>query len=245
MALKLISLNVEGDNHYERIFPFLRSCNPDVVCLQEFFLEDLPLFEQQLSMHGYAVGMWMCSRENDARIASRGLMGAAIFSKLPLQDPRHFWYTGSADQVLDLFASEVGPEKVSRALLVGDIVDKNQTYRIATTHFTWSPGGSVTPIQEQHLQKLLPILSKIEPFVLCGDFNAPRGKAIFQALSDRYTDNIPPEITTTMDQHLHRMPGLQFVVDVLFTDSSYVASDVQVVDGVSDHCAIVATIDVQ
>lgn len=242
MALKLISLNVEGDNHYERIFPFFIAQQPDVICLQEFFLEDLPLFEDKLSMHGYGVGMWMCAQENTARIATRGLMGVAIFSKQPLNNPRHYWYAGNGQRILDLFSPEIGPEKVSRALLVGEIVDNNQTYRIATTHFTWSPGGSVTPTQEQHLEALLPILAEVEPFILCGDFNAPRGKAIFQALASRYTDNIPPQITTTMDQHLHRMPGLQFVVDVLFTSPSYVTSDVQVVDGVSDHCAIVATI---
>lgn len=245
MAIKLLSLNIEGDNHYERVFPFLLTEQPDVVCVQEFFLDDLPLFEEKLSMQGYAVGMWTCSQENDARISKRGLMGVAIFSKLPMNNPGHQWYVGGEDRIIEMFVPENSPETVSRALVYADVLKDGQLFRIATTHFTWSPGGSVTAVQQEHLDRLLPILKSIEPVVIVGDFNAPRGKAIFKTLAARYTDNIPASITTTMDQHLHRMPGLQFVVDVLFTDSHYVATDVQVVDGVSDHCAIVATIGVQ
>lgn len=240
MAIKLISLNIEGDNHYDRVFPFLLTEQPDVVCVQEFFLDDLPLFEETLSMHGYAVGMWTCSQENDARISKRGLMGVAIFSKLPMNNPGHQWYVGGADRIIEMFDPDHTPEMVSRALVYVDVLQGNTPYRIATTHFTWSPGGSVTLLQHEHLDRLLPILDAIDPVILCGDFNAPRGKEIFESLASRYTDNIPAEITTTMDQLLHRVSGLQFVVDVLFTSTPYSASEVRIVDGVSDHCAVVA-----
>jgi hypothetical protein len=72
--------------------------------------------------------------------------------------------------------------------------------------------------------------------------NAPRGKESFSRLAKKYKDNIPPEYKTSIDQNLHKVKGIQFMVDGLFTTPSYKASDVKLVDGVSDHMAVVAEI---
>jgi hypothetical protein len=42
---------------------------------------------------------------------------------------------------------------------------------------------------------------------------------------------------------LHRVKGIMFMVDGLFTTSKYNATNVKLVDGVSDHMAIVANIE--
>ncbi len=241
--LKLLSLNIEGDNHYERIFPFFAKEDPDVLCLQEFFLEDLSMFEEKLGMKGYAVGMWTTNLPNTSRIAPKGVMGVVIFSKLPFLLSEHAWYVGTDHEVVEMFAEGVGPEKVSRALLWVDVEKEGKKYRIATTHFTWSPAGSVTHTQRQHLQSLLEITTNLGESIVCGDFNAPRGKEIFETLAAIYTDNIPPNVHTTMDNKLHRISTLDpLVVDVLFTSSMYIAKNVHVIDGVSDHCAVVGEI---
>lgn len=129
---------------------------------------------------------------------------------------------------------------VNRALLRADIVINGQVHKILTTHFTWTPAGSVTDEQRQNLQKMLDILSGLEPFVLTGDFNAPRGKEIFDKLAEAYTDWVPQHYTTSIDQNLHRAKGLQFMVDGLFTSPEYQAKNVRMIEGVSDHQAIVA-----
>jgi hypothetical protein len=55
-------------------------------------------------------------------------------------------------------------------------------------------------------------------------------------------DNIPPEVTTTLDQEIHGVKGLQFVVDGMFSQPPYVVNNVRVVTGVSDHCALVGEV---
>ena len=92
------------------------------------------------------------------------------------------------------------------------------------------------------MEKLLIRLKQIEPFILCGDFNAPRGKAIFQKLVKTYTDNIPKKISSTIDPVLHREGNLDFVVDGLFTTSHFHVKNIRIIEGLSDHKGIYATI---
>ena len=65
----------------------------------------------------------------------------------------------------------------------------------------------------------------------------------FDRIARKYKDNIPKKYKTSLDQNLHRVKGLQYMVDGLFTTPGYKASNVKLVDGVSDHVAIVADIE--
>ena len=49
-------------------------------------------------------------------------------------------------------------------------------------------------------------------------------------------------ISLNIERNLHRYKGVQCMVDVLFTTPSYKASNVKLVDGLSDHMAVVADI---
>ena len=73
--------------------------------------------------------------------------------------------------------------------------------------------------------------------------NAPRGNETFSRLEEKYKDNIPREYKTSIDQNLHKVKGIQFMVDGLFTTPVYKASNVKLVDGISDHMAVVAEIN--
>ncbi len=240
MPLKLLSLNIEGDNHFDRIFPFLATEQPDVLCLQEVFEVDIPLFEEKTGMKATFLPQWVVNKDNPYRLNPKGKQGVALLTAFPQSPIAATYYFGDGVNLPEV--SEVTPDQVQRAVIVSDISKDGKTYRVATTHFTWSPGGSVTDIQRQHLQSLLSVIQPLGEIILCGDFNAPRGKEIFDTLATLYTDNIPSNIQTTMDQNLHRVPGLMFVVDVLFTSPTYQVQNAQVIDGVSDHCAILATI---
>lgn len=89
---------------------------------------------------------------------------------------------------------------------------------------------------------LLKFLSEIPEFILCGDFNAPRGGIIFDTIASKYKDNIPSEINTTIDKNLHKAGDLKLVVDGLFTTPSYQITSIKIIDSLSDHCAILANI---
>ncbi|MEP7166736.1 MAG: endonuclease/exonuclease/phosphatase family protein [Candidatus Woesebacteria bacterium] len=240
MALKLLTLNIEGDNHYDTIFPFVQKENPDVICMQEVYKVDLPHLQEQLHMEYVFLPLSNVTADNPYRKAKKGIEGVVVFSKLPVVQSGSCYYES---QPVDTSIHDSSPGGERRGLLWVDVQKDGETFRIATTHFTWSPNGSVTALQRGDLKNLLESLQDVEPDVLCGDFNAPRGKEIFDTLATHFTDNVPKDITTSIDQNLHRVKGLQYMVDGFFTDKSITVNDVRVIDGVSDHCAIVGAIE--
>lgn len=155
----------------------------------------------------------------------------------------------------------VYPNASWRVLTSLEVDVDGEWYRVATTHFTWSENAQFTPKQAEDFRQLWNRVEDVGEHVLCGDFNSPRGgnlkadKAtgtdlsddvvlnVYDMLADRMSDLIPAEITTTLDGSLHRAGQLDFVVDGLFATPTYTAADVRIVDGVSDHKAIVAEIE--
>ena len=81
-----------------------------------------------------------------------------------------------------------------------------------------------------------------DKLILCGDFNAPRKKAIWDILARRYRDNIPELVETTLDQTHHRAAPIFYVVDGMFTSPHYEASEVAVRGNASDHMLITGKI---
>ena len=92
------------------------------------------------------------------------------------------------------------------------------------------------------MKALLAHLNGTGEFVLCGDFNAPRGGEMFAELSSRYTDNVPASYLSSLDPKLHRAGNLERMVDGIFTTPTYLVSDVEMYSGISDHCAFTATL---
>jgi endonuclease/exonuclease/phosphatase family metal-dependent hydrolase len=124
-------------------------------------------------------------------------------------------------------------------------------YTIATTHFTWSPKGEANDDQRRDQAALFAILDSLGEFAFAGDFNAPRGKETFSKFAERYQDNIPPHYETSIDVTLHKTRNNpvenarvgKYMVDGLFTTPQYQASNVRLEFGISDHAAIIATIE--
>ncbi|MDQ5951411.1 MAG: hypothetical protein QG639_692, partial [Patescibacteria group bacterium] len=124
--------------------------------------------------------------------------------------------------------------------IVATVSEGGEEYRIATTHFTWSPAGNTTDAQREDFARLKAILLQYKDLVLCGDFNAPRGREMFSSFESLYKDNVPKEVTTTIDKDLHYAgdKNLQLVVDSIFTTPHYQVSEVKMLSGVSDHLGI-------
>ncbi len=242
MSIKLISLNIEGNKHLEdRVLPFLLKRKPEVVTLQEVFLSDVPKIEEALGMNGIFIPMADVNYENE-HLPARGLWGILHLTKLNAVEASYQYYYGIEDEIPKFFANQ-DPNSMNRVLVWQVVEKEGQFYRFATTHFTWSKDGQTIDLQKQTYQSMNEILKTFPDVVLTGDFNAPRGREIFTNLSKSYTDNIPQDITTTIDNNLHKAKAnIQFVVDGCFTSEEYKASEVEVVDGVSDHMAVVATI---
>ncbi len=233
--ITLLCLNIEGGMHLERVLPFLKQHSADVVCLQEVFKEDMPKLAAAIGCEGHFVAMHTKSGVNEFSAEARGVQGLAYFTALE-HDPitiKFYVGTGTAPEHLH-------PDDEDRMLAFTTVRKDGESFTIGTTHFTWTPDGEANDKQRVALAKLLSFAP--EELVLCGDFNAPRGREIFTKLAEHYTDNLPADVESTLDPKLHRKPGLQLAVDSIFSTKHYRVSDVQVIDGVSDHKALIGTI---
>ncbi|KND47067.1 MAG: hypothetical protein AB199_01400 [Parcubacteria bacterium C7867-004] len=253
MPLSFVHLNIERDRHLDRIGPFLKERMPDVVCLQELLLEDVPHLESLLGARCFFVPM-MYVQHPRGRVTE----GVGIFSRFPIAATSEHWIGGKEGELVD-YIDTVPEEKLLTQRYVIAIVDiekDGETYRIATTHFPVTVGGSESDIQNGVLDRFLEVTATLEEFVVTGDFNAPRGGPAFSRLCERYTDNVPSAYMMSLDLTLHRagaklpadiaklgLPGL--MVDGVFSTVGYRVVDVEMICGVSDHCALVGSIEKQ
>jgi hypothetical protein len=266
--MKLISLNIEAHKHLEeRVIPFFKAEQPDVVCLQELFYIDIHRIELETGLKlVHFVPVADVSEANNHVPDALGWWGNAqlinpvTVSAEPLP---MVYYKGQSDivitdasasqedvrakwpgQTVPTFLGDKGPNAANRVVLHMNVTTPTaKTYHVMTTHFTWSPGGSSTPEQQEHATTLLSAFTtKTTNTILCGDFNAPRGRETFQMFTSRWKDNIPQNYTTSLDQNLHKGGKLELMVDGLFSDPEVQFSSVRLQDGVSDHMAIVAEV---
>lgn len=233
--LKVITLNVHRSKHLDLIQAFLQREQPDVLCVQELCASDIPLFRAIAGEQYQTVPLTIYSGDAEACLFSIG-----IFSRHPIMATSVQYYSGTEGKLQQSVAGD--ETTINRAFLSGDVVKEGETFRIGTTHFTWTPDGEANATQRRDLQNLLEILQGEREIVFMGDFNAPRGREIFSRIAERYKDNIPSEYTTSIDGTFHRAGALPLMVDGIFSTPAYVVSDVRMVEGVSDHCAFVAEV---
>ena len=243
--MKLISINIEANKHCYNVLDFITKEKPEVVCLQELLEEDFDRFKEELNKSGVfkASGYFFSDipRYKDIRDKKHGV---AIFAK-NIFDSGSIFYEGKEENISKPLEEYLSDEKIykNHVLLWADIKDSNDVlFKFIVTQMPVTKEGESSPYQLEVLNSLLIELSSLGEFVLCGDMNAPRGKETFRRLAEKYKDNIPLEYKTSIDQNLHRVKGVQFMIDSLFTTPAYKASNVRLVDGVSDHMAVVADV---
>lgn len=250
--IKLVTLNVEGNRHWNDIVPFLERESPDVVCLQEFFDRDAKMLTDRF---GYRyVHLPITQKPYDPNdISSLAGEGSALLTTLPLESIGSAYYYRAAPEI-QIFRGSTLAEKratIHQGVVWGTVLKYETRFTIATTNFTWTPDGKPNENQDRDIQSLFKVLSDIPDLILCGDFNAPRGEnRIYHAFIERFKDNIPTDIKTTIDvdRHYARKNDIEraklatFVVDYIFSTPEYTVNNVRCEYGLSDHCAIIANV---
>lgn len=237
--MRLISLNLEGHKHFEAQLDFFKRERPDILCLQEAFEPDVECFSHELGMKFLFASM--CTKKyTDLESGDPAQMGVAIFSTEKISASRENYYAGSRSEVVPFNHDDwASMQRVLLTAQVGGIT-------IGTTHFTWSPRGEATDLQRRDATALLGLLEQYPSIAFCGDLNAPRGGEIFHIMASRYKDHIPPGYKTSIDEKIHVRGGSgelsDKMVDGLFSIPDLEIRDVRLQNGVSDHCAIVASV---
>jgi len=244
-SVKLISLNIEKSKHLDIVVPFLETQMPDVFCVQEIYESSVAIISAALGGAEHIfIPMTGRPRENPPEI-----QGVGIFSRLPIRKREVKYYVGTSNPVPDSMQNDPTTYNLNnRMVIICDIEKYGKIFRIATTHFTWTPDGNPSEAQRTDMRTLLDILHEVGEFVLAGDFNAPRGGEIFAKLTSRYKDNVPARYETSLDISLHRAGKTRpqeladKMVDGILSTPAYRVSNVEMISGVSDHCALVAEI---
>lgn len=237
-SINLVQLNIERDKHLDMVLPFVKAQNPDIITFQELADHSVT----RLEALGYAAHFTPMNKRIDAGVPH--IQGIAIFSKLPFTRTWSEQYAGAALDMPEYVGTTPESKHATQKfrLCMAEVEKDGAAFRVATTHFPWTEGGSTSDFQREDMQKLLGILEKTGEIILTGDFNAPRGGEIFSMLANKYTDNVPPQYTSSIDGSLHRAGPLPYMVDGIFTSPGYTATDVSMRSGVSDHCALIASI---
>lgn len=234
MSLKLLTLNIESHRHLERVRALIAEQLPDVVCLQEVLERDVESLASIGSYRAkYAISAYL-------EVPDPQSWGMAVLTRVPIRSQSVTYY---ADEPAIRLLRE--PNDPRRVVVMTEVMDEGSVVRIGTTHFTWSVNGDISDEQLADFARLKRVLSEYPDYVLCGDFNAPRGREMF-AIFERelsVTDYLPPHIRSTLDPALHRVGHLELAVDTIFASRDYSVTDVKVLDGVSDHKGILATIE--
>lgn len=246
--MKIISINIERDLHTDTVVPFLKKEAPDVVCFQEIFEDELSFYETELNMDYFFKPMayWDSSAKCKENKGLRKY-GIALFAK-GIKEINYKYIVGD-ESVVNIFKYPVDLEKrndtVNFLVMWIKVIDENgKEYNIANTHLPVTYEGLATDFQIEDAKKLINILdSNLDEFILVGDTNAPRGRATFDMIANKFKDNIPQEYETSLDQNLHRVKGLIYVVDCFFTKGDIKVKNVKLVDGVSDHMAVVGEVE--
>jgi endonuclease/exonuclease/phosphatase family metal-dependent hydrolase len=201
----IFSLNCEGNKHLDqRIIPWLVKHQPDVVCFQEFPEARTQHIAQLLGAQPHFAPTLRVDNTASYFGNPTGVYGVAMFAHHPV----HFgqaYYDQKLQEAHERSSMELPiktiPNSGWRALIWGDVTTVHGRLRVGMTHFTWAAEGGTNPQQMTDLKALLQLTGQTKPEILCGDFNAPRGGALFATLAQHFTDNIPPEVTTTISLH--------------------------------------------
>lgn len=246
--MKLVSLNIENNNHYERFIPFLEKENPDVICLQEVLEEDFEYLKKILGRPGVYKPQAPVVSDHPRYAHMQGKrFGIAIFSNHIIESGYSYYWGEEHYSGVELEEYlQKKHELLSYVLMWVKVRNESgELFTFVTTHYPISKEGESSAHQLEVLMPFFEKLDTINDFILCGDFNAPRGNETFRRIAERYKDAIPQHYKTSIDQKLHRnsAEGFMYMVDGLFLTKEYSAHDVALVDGVSDHMAIVGRIE--
>lgn len=247
--MKLISVNMEGARHVDRIVGLLEREKPDCICLQEMPSAFIPTL-QALGYHSTFAPMMY-----DQFTAPKDSIGVGIATRITVDTTTRYYY-GNTTVVLP-YEKVREFETTSFPYIVSTVIIDEIPYVIATTHLPVTKDGLESPDQNDAIDILLQQLAPMLPHVLCGDMNMPRGyNTNYSKFTQRYTDTIPQTYTSSLDGNLHRLGTANpqelnapifdiYMVDYIFTQAPYEAQNVRLEFGVSDHAAIIADITKQ
>lgn len=266
MKLDIIHLNIERDKHLDSVFQLIKDKNPDVVCLEEAILEDIKKIALELK-YEFAFAPLFIIDEGDNKKEE----GSAILSRFPIIEVNKYRYDDDkSNDVPVRTMSKINSDSKGKrpkdrflyhsTLLSISIKCDDFPLIIATTHFPVVDHSTfglsdhelddIENIKEienakNHLDRLVTIIRSInQPMIFTADLNNTRGEYVYNTVAHELIDIVPYTVVSTIDPKLHRCPDLNLLVDTIMTSPNIRVDEFEIVEGVSDHKALIASLNI-
>ncbi len=258
-GLKVFYANIEKGLHLEKLtLPEVKMRKPDVEAFLEVRRDHLEYINDELGTRSIFFAYVKGAKEGFYGIPEGIRFGSAIFisKDLELIDHGNFIYHLVDRKGVPALSQD--PVKMNRSVLWVKVRKGTTVYTLLLTHFTWVPDSVTSAEQLKDLNKMLKMIHEEENirenFVFVGDLNSPRISPlarppyspnakteirgeIWAKLAEFYNDNVPLDVSSTIDPARHRVPEIISCVDFCFShgDHKISSTGVEVVEGVSDH----------
>ncbi|MBI5122546.1 hypothetical protein HZA75_01680 [Candidatus Roizmanbacteria bacterium] len=258
MTISILQLNINADNFWSKLIPFLKSSDFDILNLQEVCGKDTFSGNIQCVRDCYEdLNNLLTDRyQSKLTIAQRytssptSYMGNATFYKKDFQLlEQNIIYLHKRNNPFPENSEkheEAGRNFLHLKLKIGD-----KTISLINTHLAWAKTTIERPHQTAQGEVLLNYLKTIaEPFILTGDFNLDPQQPLIQKLNSLAL-NLTTEnnIVNTLNERTHRAkvlfpPGA--AVDYIYITKDLKVNKFKVLKDLdlSDHLALTAEIEI-
>ncbi|MEK7620086.1 MAG: endonuclease/exonuclease/phosphatase family protein [Patescibacteria group bacterium] len=250
MKLKIICLNLwQGGNLMDEILAFLKREDADVVLLQEVYdghgtwerkFRSMDVLREKLGYPHEHFAPAFLERTDFGKVEQ----GNAILSKFPIVDSQVYFYDqpyGEREDKPEYF--ETTPRNLQRAAVeVG-----GRVLQVFNTQGVWGKDGDDNERRLMMAQTIVDAVAPFQEVVLAGDLNVQEKTKTISLIEEHLVNVFKPDNRITSFNMRHKTnPGFATaVVDMLFVSSLLrVLEHRQYDEGVSDHLALSATIDV-
>lgn len=258
MILSILQLNINADNYWSKLIPFLKSSDFDIIQLQEIagkdtFCSNIHCVRdcyqelQRLLGNSYRSELAIATRYTSSPTA---YMANATFYKNNFQlfekniIKLHERTTPFSEELTHF--EEAGRNFIHLKLQVAD-----KTISFLNAHLAWAKTSKEEPHQTKQGAILVDYIKNLDqPFILTGDFNLDPQQPLIQKLNSLARNLITENnIVSTLNERTHRAkvlfpPGV--AVDYIFVSGDLVVKTFAVLDkeDLSDHHALTTEIEI-
>ncbi|MGH7203587.1 MAG: endonuclease/exonuclease/phosphatase family protein [Candidatus Levyibacteriota bacterium] len=257
MTISLLQLNINADNFWGRLIPFLSSHDFDIIHLQEVtgketrcgnFYSKRDTFAELQNLlnetHNGELSITQRYTSNPHSYFGNATFYKKAFSLLEKKEIVLFHNT-------EFFPSDAKTfEGVGRKLLHLKLAIYGKSVSFLNTHFAWGPTPVERPYQTEQGDKIVAYLKTVnKSFVFSGDMNLTVDQPTIQKLGE-FAVNLTQKkhITNTLNPRLHNVKQLfplGLAVDYIFlTEDITVESFAVLEDDISDHFGLTAVLEI-
>jgi endonuclease/exonuclease/phosphatase family metal-dependent hydrolase len=257
MTIKLLQLNINADNYWDKLVTFLTSHDFDILQLQEITGKDTragninsqrDVFSQlqKILEKNYEGELTITQRYTSSPFAylGNGTFYKKTFSLIEKKEIVLSTYGGPFPSELKTY------ERVGRKALHLNLEIEGKHISFLNTHFAWAKTSKEEPHQTKQGEILVEYLQKVtHPFVLSGDFNLDPQQPTIHKIN-HLARNLTEEnhVSNTLNPQNHRArelfpPGV--AVDYIFVSRDLKPKNFSVIeDDLSDHLGLTAEIEI-